>query len=77
MYLVPIVYRPDMVPAQLQPLLHFNPFSHMVWCYQDACYYGDFEHLRSWFIFPLGAVLTFLLGYSLFRKLQTHFGSVL
>jgi lipopolysaccharide transport system permease protein len=77
MYLVPIVYRPDQMPAQIEPLLAFNPFSHMVWCYQDACYFGGFEHLRSWFIFPIGAVLTFLLGYSLFRKLQAHFGSVL
>jgi lipopolysaccharide transport system permease protein len=77
MYLVPIVYRPDQVPEQIQPLLKFNPFSHLVWCYQDACYFQRFEHPWSWLVFPAGAVLTFLLGYSLFRKLQTHFGSAL
>jgi lipopolysaccharide transport system permease protein len=77
MYLVPIVYQPDQVPERIRPLLDFNPFSHMVWCYQDACYYGDFRHPNSWIVYPVGALLTFLLGYSLFRKLQTHFGSVL
>lgn len=77
MYLVPIVYQPDMVPEKLQFLLYLNPFSYMVWCYQDACYFGDFRHWYAWIVFPVGAALTFLLGYSLFRKLQTHFGSVL
>ncbi|HEX3146468.1 MAG TPA: ABC transporter permease [Gemmataceae bacterium] len=77
MYLVPIVYLPDQVPETIRILLKFNPFSHMVWCYQDACYYGEFRHPNAWIVFPLGSVLTFLLGYRLFRKLQTHFGSVL
>jgi lipopolysaccharide transport system permease protein len=77
MYLVPIVYQPHMVPPSIKPLLWFNPFSYMVWCYQDACYFGYPEHWYAWIVFPVGSVLAFLFGYSLFRKLQTHFGSVL
>jgi lipopolysaccharide transport system permease protein len=77
MYLVPIVYMPDMVPAPIRPLLYCNPFSYMVWCYQDACYYGRFDHPAAWLVFPMGSLLIFVLGYALFRKLQTHFGSVL
>jgi lipopolysaccharide transport system permease protein len=77
MYLVPIVYQPKMVPPSIAPLLWFNPFSYMVWTYQDACYNGHPEHWYAWIVFPVGSVLTFLLGYSLFRKLQTQFGSVL
>jgi lipopolysaccharide transport system permease protein len=77
MYLVPIVYQPEMVPPKFLPLLKVNPFSYMVWCYQDACYFGRFEHPEAWAVFPVGSVLAFLLGYSLFRKLQSHFGSVL
>lgn len=77
MYLVPIVYQPDMVPERIRPLLSLNPFSHMVWCYQDACYFGEFRHPYAWIVYPVGALLAFLFGYSLFRKLQTHFGSVL
>ena len=77
MYLVPIVYQPDMVPAGVRDLLKWNPFSHLVWCYQDACYFGYFKHPVSWIVFPVGSVMSFLIGYRLFRKLQTHFGSVL
>jgi lipopolysaccharide transport system permease protein len=77
MYLVPIVYQPEMVPPKIQPLLYCNPFSYMVWCYQDTCYFGRCEHPEAWAVFPVGSVLTFLLGYALFRKLQAHFGSVL
>src|SRR4051812_10190945 len=43
-YLVPIVYQPEMVPERIRPLLKANPFSYMVWCYQDACYFGYPEH---------------------------------
>ena len=77
MYLVPIVYQPHMVPPAIEWLLYFNPFSYLVWCYQDACYFGYPEHWYAWIVFPAGSVLTFLLGSGLFRKLQPHFGSVL
>jgi len=77
LYLVPVVYLPEWVPESLRPILYFNPFSHVVWCYQDVCYFGEFRHAWSWLIFGVGAPLTFLLGYALFRRLQTHFGSVL
>jgi homopolymeric O-antigen transport system permease protein len=77
MYLVPIVYQPDMVPERVRGLLVYNPFSHLVWCYQDACYFGYFKHTVSWIVFPIGSVMSFLIGYRLFRRLQAHFGSVL
>lgn len=76
-YLVPVVYLPEWVPAQIRPILEFNPFSHMIWCYQDALYFGRFEHPWSWLIFGIGAIVSFVLGLGLFRRLQTHFGSVL
>jgi len=76
-YLVPVVYLPEWVPAQIRPILEFNPFSHMIWCYQDALYFGRFEHPWSWLIFGLGALVSFTVGLGLFRRLQTHFGSVL
>ena len=76
-YLVPVVYLPEWVPAQIRPILEFNPFSHMIWCYQDALYFGRFEHPWSWLIFGVGAIVSFVLGLGLFRRLQTHFGSVL
>jgi len=76
-YAMPIFYLPDMVPSFLKPILYLNPFSHMVWCYQDALYFGSFRHPFSWGIFFLMSGLCFYGGYRLFRKLKVFFGSVL
>jgi lipopolysaccharide transport system permease protein len=76
-YAAPIFYLPEMVPSILKPILFLNPFSHMVWCYQDALYFGSFRHPCSWGIFFLVSGLCFYGGYRIFRKLKVFFGSVL
>lgn len=77
MYVMPVFYLPSMVPAMFRPVLYFNPFSYMAWCYQDACYFGRLEHPWAWPVFLAGSLATFYLGYRVFRKLKTCFGSVL
>lgn len=76
-YLMPVVYLPQWVPQALQPLLYANPFSYMVWCYQDVCYHGRFEHPWAWPVFFGCAGLTFALGYSLFGRVKSYLGSIL
>ena len=77
MYVMPIFYLPDMVPAIFRPVLYLNPFSYLAWCYQDACYFGRMEHPWAWPVFLAGSLGTFGLGYRVFRRLKTCFGSVL
>lgn len=77
MYLMPLAYLPEWVPEALRPLLYLNPFSYMIWCFQDACYFGRFEHPWAWPVFIGGSLLMFACGYRLFRRLKIHFGSVL
>ena len=76
-YGMPIFYLPEMVPHFLKPILYLNPFSHMIWCFQDALYFGSFRHPYSWEVFFLLSTLSFYGGYRIFRKLKTFFGSVL
>jgi lipopolysaccharide transport system permease protein len=76
-YLMPIVYLPSMVPAVFRPLLYLNPFSYLAWCYQDACYFGRFEHPWAWGLFAFGSLGIFYAGYRVFRKLKVCFGSAL
>lgn len=76
-YLMPVFYLPEMVPSLFKPLLYLNPFSYLVWCYQDVVYFGRFEHPVAWAIFPLISVGIFVIGYRLFRKLKIGFGNVL
>lgn len=77
MYLMPIFYLPDWVPDLFKPVIFVNPFSYMIWCYQDALYFGRFEHPWAWAIFGLGAPVALSFGYRLFITLKTQFGNVL
>jgi len=58
-------------------LIYANPFSAMVWCYQDAVYHGSFQHPWAWLAFPLLSVGTFIIGYRVMRRLKPMMGNVL
>lgn len=76
-YLMPIFYLPEQVPNLFLPILYLNPFSHLIWCYQDVLYFGRFEHPWSWLVFIILSHVTFTLGYRIFHKLETMFSHVL
>ena len=76
-YLIPVFYLPSWVPHLFQPIIYVNPFSYMIWCYQDALYFGRFEHLAAWPVFGIGSFLLFGFGYRAFRHLKPSFGNVL
>ncbi len=76
-YMMPIFYLPQWVPAPLKPVLYLNPFSAMGWCFQDAIYFGRIEHPGAWIAYILGSLLVFSLGYRLFSKLAGNFGNAL
>lgn len=77
MYLMPIFYLPASVPPLFRPILYLNPFSYMVWCYQDVFYFGRFEHWWAWIVFSALSTSVFYIGYRIFRKLKIMFGHVL
>lgn len=77
MYLMPVFYLPSMVPGLFRPILYANPFSYMIWCYQDVFYFGRFEHPFAWVVFPILSLLIFTMGYRTFRKLKPMLGNVL
>lgn len=77
MYLIPAFYLPAWVPDLFKPLLYLNPFSYLVWCYQDALYFGRIEHPWAWAVTFFGSLLVFVLGYRVFRRLKPSFGNVL
>jgi lipopolysaccharide transport system permease protein len=77
MYLLPIFYMPEQVPLLFRPLLYVNPFSYMIWCYQDILYFGRFEHPWSWVIFIFISHLVFTVGYSFFNRVKVMFGNAL
>jgi lipopolysaccharide transport system permease protein len=76
-YLAPVVYVGDQAPPLVRWLLLANPFSHLIWCYQDATYYGAIQHPISWIVFPVLSLIVVLVGHRIFEKLKPYFGSVL
>lgn len=76
-YLLPIVFTPGALPAGLQHVITFNPFSALIWCYQDVLYFGRLEHPWAWLSTAVFSVGTFFIGYAIFRRLKPFFGSVL
>ena len=76
-YLMPVVYLPNMVPSLFKPFLYLNPFSYLVWCYQDVLFFGRVEHPFAWVVCLVGGLLLLLWGYRLFNRLRPAFGSVI
>jgi len=76
-YLLPIFYLPIWVPTLFKPLLYANPFSYLIWCYQDALYFGRIEHPWAWVVNAVSSFAIFVIGYRIFRKLKPGFGNVL
>jgi lipopolysaccharide transport system permease protein len=77
MYLMPVFYLPAMVPRIFRPVLYINPFSYMIWCYQDVFFFGRFEHPWAWIVYFFLSTAIFYGGYRTFRKLKIMFGNVL
>lgn len=76
-YATPAMYLPDWVPALIRPILYLNPFSYMVWVYQDVLFFGEMRHGFAWVVFVLMSLFSFLFGLYVFRRLKPYLGNVL
>jgi lipopolysaccharide transport system permease protein len=76
LYILPIVYPPTAIPREFQVAISLNPFSHMIYAYQDVLVYGAIQHPESWAVLAGLALVTFFLGYRMFRRTQHVFGEL-
>lgn len=80
LFLAPILFLPKWIETAWPPLawiINMNPFSHLVWCYQDVVYFGRFEHPESWLVNITLSLAAFAVGFRVFRKLRPLFGDAL
>ncbi|MDF1627909.1 MAG: ABC transporter permease [Parvibaculaceae bacterium] len=77
MYFMPIFYLPASVPGPMKLILYINPFSYLIWSYQDILYFGDFRHWWALAIFSVMSFGMLAVGLALFRKLKPSFANVL
>lgn len=77
MYFTPAIFLPDWVPPTIRPVLYFNPFSYVVWVYQDTLFFGRFEHPFAWVVMVAMTAVSFIGGLLVFRRVRPFLGNVL
>lgn len=77
MYFTPAIYLPDWVPPAVRPILFLNPFSYLVWVYQDTIFFGEIRHGFAWIVFAAMTVCVFFAGLIVFRRVKPYLGNVL
>jgi lipopolysaccharide transport system permease protein len=77
MYFTPAVYLPDWVPAILRPIIYLNPFSYVVWVYQDTFFFSTIAHPFAWIVLALLAFGAFFGGLFLMDRLKPYLGNVI
>ncbi len=78
MFTTPILMRVDQVPETWALFFYANPFSYMIWAFQDAMAGGGgMAQPWVWGVYVLLSVGTFIIGHVLFNRLRIMFGNVL
>lgn len=73
MYMTPIIYSMEMIPARFQSLFMLNPMTPIVMAYRDILYYAKVPELGTLVHgFVLGVVIL-IVGWLVFGKLKKHF----
>lgn len=76
-YMIPAFYLPDWGSGAAKVLIAANPFSYVIWVFQDVLYFGSFKHPYSWLIFTVMSGLSFALGFRAFRTVKLYVANVL
>ncbi|MCW6037298.1 ABC transporter permease [Spirulina subsalsa FACHB-351] len=77
-YATPIVYPASAIPEQLSKVvLWLNPLAVLAEIYRDLILLGEVRHWGEWGVTSMIAVVVFLGGYWVYRRLQPAFADVL
>lgn len=77
MYMTPIMYDVTIVPPKLQKIFYLNPMTSVVIAYRDILYYRQPPHINTLLNALIFGIITILIGFFVFRKLQKNFAEEL
>jgi lipopolysaccharide transport system permease protein len=77
LFISPVLYFKVHLPMLFQIAIDLNPFSSMIWVYQDVMWYGEPAHPWAWGVFTALALGSFSLGYRFFAFLKHGFAEIL
>lgn len=72
-YVTPILYTPDIFPAQLAWVLKLNPMAYLVNAYRSIFFYQQMPDMMGLCVVCIFSVVIFFVGYAIFEKLQKGF----
>lgn len=72
-FLTPIMYGIDMVPEELIPVFQCNPMTPVIIAYRDILFYKQAPQLETLLSAVIFGLVTVVLGFVIFRRLQRHF----
>jgi lipopolysaccharide transport system permease protein len=75
-FVTPVIYEPRMVPPALQPLIAFNPFTHIIVAWRELLLNGTMQW-RSAGIAALIAAAAAVVGQLVYQRLQWKFAEAL
>lgn len=76
MFVSPVFYPVDRVPEPFRTAYYLNPLTYMLESVRGLLFFGTPVHLGGYLAFWLASVVTFVLGYALFRRLRPGFADV-
>ena len=77
MYLTPIFYLREQVPAAFQPLIAWNPFAALMSAYQDIFYSNSLPNVADLGYALIFALAILCIAYGMFVRMQDSFGQYL
>jgi lipopolysaccharide transport system permease protein len=77
LFIHPILYLPNAIPAAVRPVIYISPFSYLIFCWQNVLFYGHVGWVLPWVVSSAFAVFCFVLGARVFIVTKHHFGDFL
>lgn len=77
MYMTPILYPLEQVPETVRPLLYFNPMTSVIIAFRDILYYQQAPDMKTLIYAIVCGVVTLIVGWLVFGKLQRNFAEEL
>jgi len=72
-YATPIVYTMESIPGNLAWILNINPMTHVISAYRDILYYQQMPNWSNLGILLVIALILFVVGYHVFKRLERNF----
>ena len=73
MYMTPILYPMEQIPDTIRPLLYLNPMTAVVVAYRDILYYKQAPDMQTLVYAVAWGIVTLVVGWITFQKLQRNF----